>query len=204
MALQIKQEPITTHKSPEITDQGAKRLFTVDEYYRMAEVGILHPEERVELIEGVIYNMSPANSPHAGCVNTLNKLLTKIAGDLALLSVQNPLFVDEHSEPEPDVALLRPREDNYRESHPTPKDAFLIIEVSDSTIDTDRRDKVPLYAQAGVAVLWIVDVQKSAIDVYTVPSEGQFTKFERIGRGQSIEVRGIPGAILHVDDIFGS
>lgn len=183
--------------------RSKKRLFNVQEYYRMAEVGILRPDERVELINGEIIQMSPIGSRHGGCVNALNALLGEIKGRIAIVSIQNPLDVDGYSEPEPDVALLRFRPDHYRESHPTPADVLLLAEVSDSTIAADRRDKVPLYARVGIPVLWIIDVQKDYIEVYSNPSEGQYGKFERIQPGQSLAVPGIAGAALSVDDILG-
>jgi Uma2 family endonuclease len=202
MAIEVRQQP--SNQAPIIAPgERQTRLFTVDDYYRMAEVGILKPDEKVELIEGVIYKLSHLNSRHAGCVKALNKLLNHLIGNKALLSIHNPIYIDQYSEPEPDVALLKARDDFYRDSHPTSPDIFLLIEVSDSTIGADRRGKVPLYAQAEIAVLWIVDIQKEAIEVYSNPSEGQYARFERVGRGHSLEVPGFPGAMLRVDDILG-
>ena len=202
MAVDVLQQ---SHNQLPVVIPGERpfRLFTVEEYYRMAEAGILKPDERVELIEGVITTMSPPGTRHAGCVKALNALLNDLKGQVALVSVQDPLYIDEYSEPEPDVALVKYRPDLYRESHPTPIDTLLLVEVCDSSIGADRKDKVPLYAQGGIQVLWLIDIQKEAIEVYAQPSEGQYSKFERVGRGHSLEVPGIPGATLLVDDILG-
>lgn len=203
MAVQIEHKPAPTPDMPQAETQRGIRLFTVDEYYKMAESGILQPDERTELIKGVIYKMSPPNPPHAGCVDTLAEMLTEMGQGATQVKSQNPLHVSGDSEPEPDIALVKARADKYRKRHPTPSDAFLVVEVSDSTLSSDRREKVPMYAEANVQVLWIVDIQGEAIEVYTNPAQGQYTKFERIGRGRTLEVPGIPNATVNVDDILG-
>src|ERR671938_544657 len=138
--------------------QVAKRCFSVDEYYRMGEAGILTEDDRVELIEGEIIEMSPIGSRHAACVNRLNTLLGRHLRQTAIVSVQNPIRLDAYSEPEPDVALLRPRADYYESGHPTPADALLIVEVADTSADYDRIIKLPLYAKAGIPEAWLVDL----------------------------------------------
>ncbi len=147
----------------------APRLFNVDEYYAMAQAGILGEDDRVELIEGEIVVMSPASSPHAGCINALTRILVQAAGDLAIVSVQQPLRLSELSEPEPDVAVLRWRDDYYRERHPGPADALLVIEVARSSLRADRNVKLPLYARHSVAEAWIVDLEAGRIEVYRSP-----------------------------------
>src|SRR5712691_11672776 len=114
------------------------RRFNVTEYYRMAEAGILKPDDRVELIEGEIIKLSPIGSPHAACVSRLVHFLSKAIGETAILSIQNPVRLDEFSEPVPDIALLKPRKDYYAARHPTPADALLVIEVADSSLLKDR------------------------------------------------------------------
>ena len=130
--------------------QIERRYFTVSEYDRMIEAGILTKDDRVELIEGEIIKMAPINSRHAACVNRLNRLLNRKAGKVAIVSVQNPIHLGEYSEPEPDLALLRPRDDFYAQSHPKPKDMLLAVEVADSSAAKDRNLKVPLFARAGI------------------------------------------------------
>src|SRR5262249_51273112 len=144
----------------------AKKLFTVDEYYRMGEAGIFHPEARLELIEGEIIEMSPVGDPHIGCVNRATALFsTRLAGR-AVGSVPNPVRLSKYPEPQPDIVLARPRGDYYGESRILPKDTFLVIEISDSTVRYDRNRKMPLYAKAGVPELWIENLQADVILVY--------------------------------------
>lgn len=124
--------------------QLAKRWFTVGEYNRMAETGILTEHDRVELIQGEIVEMSPIGSRHAACVNRLTTVLSRQGGAGAIVSVQNPIVVDDYSEPEPDVALLRARADFYETRHPEPEDVLLVIEVAETSVETERGVKVPL------------------------------------------------------------
>jgi Uma2 family endonuclease len=152
--------------------------FSVDEYYRMAETGILPEGHAVELLEGEIYTMSPVNSLHAGMVNKLNRLLMLALPPLHyIITVQNPIRFSPTSEPEPDLAVLRYRADFYQKSHPEPKDAFLLIEVSDSSLYKDQKIKLPLYAQADIPEVWIVNIEESKVEVYQNPSgSGYLTK----------------------------
>src|SRR5882672_5431271 len=124
-----------------------RHRLTVAEYYRMAETGILAPEARVELIEGEVIDMPPIGSFHAGTVKYVGNKVREAVGDRVIVSIQDPVFLDLHSEPQPDIALLRPRPDFYRSSHPTPADVFLIIEVADTSLAYDTQIKLPLYAR---------------------------------------------------------
>src|SRR5216684_564312 len=130
--------------------QLEKRHFNVTEYYQMAKAGVLKPDDRVELIEGEIVKMSPIGSPHAACVCRLYESLPNVVKGRALVWVQNPVRLNDFSEPVPDIALLKPRKDYYAARHPTPADVLLIIEVADSTLLTDRNIKIPLYARSGI------------------------------------------------------
>jgi Uma2 family endonuclease len=128
-----------------------RRRFTVDEYRRMGEVGILDEDERVELIEGEIVEMSPIGRRHAGIVNRLNDLFTFRLRGRAIVAVQNPISLgSKYSEPQPDLTLLRPRADFYADSRPEPPDVLLVVEVMDTSVERDRQVKLPLYARAGV------------------------------------------------------
>jgi Uma2 family endonuclease len=138
--------------------QLARRLFTVAEYHKMAEAGILSEDDRVELLEGEIVAMSPIGSRHAGLVNRLNRLFSQRAGDQVVVSVQNPVRLGGYSEPQPDLALLRPRADFYTSSHPGPEDVLLAVEVAETSAAVDREVKVPLYARFGVPEVWLVDL----------------------------------------------
>src|SRR3984957_5698612 len=130
--------------------EATKKLFTVDEYYRMAEAGILGPEERVELIDGEIIQMSPIGDRHLGCVNAAPSFFTSTFREKAVVSVQNPLQLNDYTEPEPDVVLLKPRKDFYRGKHPDAESTLLVVEVSDTTLRYDRKIKLPRYAAAGI------------------------------------------------------
>lgn len=151
-----------------------RRLFTVSDYYKMAEVGILSPDDRVELIRGEILKMSPIKSPHAGIVNELSELLILALSGRATVTVQNPLRINKNSEPEPDIVVAKYRKDKYRAAHPRPEDVFLLIEVADSSLSFDRNVKTPLYAQAGIPEYWIVNLNDRQIEVFRSPAEGEY------------------------------
>src|SRR5947199_8365107 len=123
-----------------------RRRFTVDEYYRMGRAGVFQEDDRVELLDGQIVEMSPIGPGHAGCVTALTGLLTRLVAGRALVSVQNPVRLGEHTEPQPDVALLVPRANDYPMAHPQPKDAVLVIDASEASLDTYRAIKIPVYA----------------------------------------------------------
>jgi len=129
-----------------MTVQTHKRLFNVDEYHRMAATGVLSESDRVELIGGEILEMSPIGRRHAACVDRLTRLLVIRLGETAIVRVQNPIALGQHSEPQPDVSLLRPRDDFYASGHPSPEDVLLVIEVCETSIDYDRDIKLPEYA----------------------------------------------------------
>jgi Uma2 family endonuclease len=187
-----------------MTVQLARRLFTVDEYYRMAEAGIFDEDDRVELIEGEIIEMVPIGSRHAGVVKRLIALLSGlISDDKAILSAQDPVRLNDLSEPEPDVALLRPRPDFYTESHPEPQDVLLVIEVADSSAESDRLIKVPLYARAAIPEVWVVDVNADVIDMYRSPSSGSYLFHAGASRGDTISPEALPEVRLKVSDILG-
>jgi Uma2 family endonuclease len=153
-----------------------RHRITVDEYYRMAETGILAPDARVELIEGVIIDMAPVGIAHAWIVLELTQRLTKAADDLALVYPQSPLRLSETSEPQPDFSLLRPPAESYRKRLPAAGDALLIIEVSDSTLRYDIDVKAPLYASHGVPEYWIVDLKGRRLRFFRAPTMGQYTE----------------------------
>ena len=159
---------------------AAKRyLFTVEDYYKMAEAGILSPEDRVELIHGQIVRMSPIKSPHGGCVKRLNALLNQLFGETAIVSIQDPLKLGKFSEPEPDLMLLKPAPDFYATQHPVPQDVYLLIEVADTSLAYDRKVKLPLYAESGIPCVWIVNLPERCVEVYSVP-EGKAYKTKQV------------------------
>ncbi|MEE4377583.1 MAG: Uma2 family endonuclease [Candidatus Competibacteraceae bacterium] len=164
---------------PTLTDVAphrARRRWSVDEYHRMGELGVLGDHERLELIEGDIIKMAPIGSRHASQVNRLNWVLNQNLNraGLAIVAPQNPVVLDEYSEPEPDIAVLRWRDDFYQSAHPGPNNVLLMIEVSDSTVKADRQVKAPLYARHGIPEYWIVDITAQRLEVYREPMEGHY------------------------------
>lgn len=135
----------------------------------MAETGVLRPDARVELLNGEIIDRSPIGPFHGGVTNYLIEIFTAASKGRWLTTVQNPVRLDDHSEPQPDVMLLKPVPDFYRRRHPGPADVFLLVEVSDSSLTTDREDKLPAYGRAGIAEVWIIDLNELTVEVHREP-----------------------------------
>ena len=180
----------------------AKRWISADEYERMGETGIFPPDARLELIEGEIYEMSPIGSPHAACVTYLTHILSEFGGGFSV-RVQNPIRLNDFSEPQPDLALVRWRDDFYRNAHPTPTDVLLVVEVADTTVETDRKVKVPLYAKAGIAEVWLVNIPEELVEVYSGPSDDVYRQVEQFGRGSRVQSRTLEGFGVGVEEILG-
>ncbi len=180
-----------------------KRLFTVKEYYQMAESGIIANGERVELIRGEIIKMSPIGRRHAACVDFCNYILAHKLGTGVIIRVQNPLSLDNTSEPEPDLMILRYRDDFYRSGHPHPSDVLLLIEVADSTIDSDRSLKIPVYAEDGITEVWLVDINGDCIEVYRHPTANGYQEILKFYRGQNLSILAFPDLSIAVDEILG-
>ena len=182
----------------------AQRLqFTTTDYHRMVDAGILAEDDHVELIEGEILRMAPVGSRHAAHVKRLNRLLTSALGESAIVAVQDPIHVSDLSEPEPDLAILRPREDFYEQAHPGPDDIFWLIEVSDSSLQLDREVKLPLYARHGIAEVWVVNLPDELIEVYQRPSGAAYRETLERRRGDSLSPTAFPDLLLAVDGILG-
>ena len=181
--------------------QVTRRRFTVHDYHRMGEAGILHEDDRVELIEGEIVEMAAIGTGHFSCVNRLTRLLVMSVGDEAIVSVQNPVRLNEHTEPQPDLAVIRPRD--YVESLPVPEDVLLLIEVSDTTLAYDRGVKLPLYARAGIGEVWIVDLPAEIIERYIGPSADGYRRVDQARRGQRLASTELPGLTPSVDAVLG-
>src|SRR5207237_2157073 len=147
-----------------------KKLFTVDEYYQMAEAGILGPQDRGELIDGEIIQMSPIGHRHAGCVNRANHLFVTSLAGRAVVSIQNPIQLNNYTEPEPDVLVLKPRSDYYASRKVRAEDALLVLEVADTTLRYDRDIKVPRYAAAGIPEAWIDNLSADELLLYQNPA----------------------------------
>ena len=186
-----------------MTIQPQNRVFTVGEYYRMAEAAILTEEDRVELIAGQIVAMSPIGSRHAACVKRLNLLLGKIVGDSMLIGVQDPIRLDAYSEPEPDLVLLRPRADFYAAAHPSAADVLLAVEVADTSAAYDRDVKVPLYAQAGIPEVWLIDLSANRIEVYARPQGDAYQQRVEVAADATLTSPTIAHLALAAADVLG-
>ncbi len=184
--------------------QLQRRLFTVDDYYQMAGAGILGKDDRIELLEGEIVHMSPAGSRHSGGVNRLSHLLVAPLSGRAIVGVQNPLRLNDFSEPEPDLAICRFRDDYYAEAHPQPEDVHWLIEVSDTSLAFDREVKLPLYAVNNIPEVWVVDIQGGSIDVYRGPAERDYRERLRLRRGDTVASQAFPELELPVVEILGA
>jgi Uma2 family endonuclease len=167
----------------------------------MAEAGILTEDDRVELIDGEIVEMSPIGGRHVTCVGRLTRLLIRHLGDDAVVNIQSPVQLGERDEPEPDVAVVKVRD--YGDDLPTARDVLFLIEVSDTTLRYDRARKLPLYARAGIPESWLVDLPGQAIERHTSPAEGGYRVTLRVGRGEEIESLALPGLVLRADEVLG-
>lgn len=186
-----------------MTVQIARRLFTVEDYHRMAEAGVFGPDERVELIEGELVPMSPIGRQHAACVTWLDRHFQRVLGDRAVITVQNPVELRPRSEPQPDVALLKWRKDLYRGALPTGEDTLLAIEVADTTCEKDRAVKIPLYARQGIVESWIVDIPGEAIEVFLKPGRKGYRKVTRHACGKVIRPAAFPDVSVAVHEVLG-
>jgi Uma2 family endonuclease len=182
--------------------EPVKRLFTVSEYHSLGEAGILTEDDRVELIEGEIFQMAAIGNRHAGCVKRLNRLFSRGLGSRALLGVQDPVLLDDRSEMEPDISLLHPRADDYSTSHPTPDDIFLVIEVADSSARFDRFKKIPVYARNSVPEVWLIDLTNGQVEVYRKPSAMSYRDVQKLMAGDRISPLAFPELVLEIDEIL--
>jgi Uma2 family endonuclease len=176
--------------------------FSLDEYEAMIEHGILTHDDRVELLAGEIVEKMTIGSRHAACVKKLNRVFSTALGGRVIVSVQDPIRLPPDSEPEPDLSIVKPRDDFYAQAHPSPQDVLLIVEVADSSLPVDRSVKLPLYAASGIAEYWIVDLINNAIELYTEPRDGRYTG-SRIMRGdETITPTAFPDVVVRIGDIL--
>jgi Uma2 family endonuclease len=181
-----------------------RRRFTVDEYCRMTEAGILTAEDRVELIEGEIVQMAAIGVEHAFAVGAFNRLLGAALGDRAILWPQNPVRLSDSTMPQPDILLLQPPIDRYRMRHPRPEDVLLAIEVADTTHRYDRLVKMPLYARAGIPEAWLADLPGEALEVYRQPSPAGYQRVARIARDGIVGPEVFPDVTVAVEAVLAS
>jgi Uma2 family endonuclease len=187
-----------------MSDLLTRYRFTVEEYHRMGEAGILPEDGRIELIAGDIVVREPIGSRHAGAVNRLTRLWTSRLGERAVVQIQNPIELpNEDSEPQPDVTLLRPRADFYAAAHPLAADILLLIEVADSTLAVDRRVRMPLYGRAAIREAWLLDLTADRVEVYRAPVADRYQHVVRLERGQRVAPLAFADLIVTVEDLLG-
>jgi Uma2 family endonuclease len=183
--------------------QLVRRSFTVEDYHRMAQAGILREDDRVELLDGEIVTMAPIGSRHQACVDRLTDLLSPQVARRAILRVEGPICLGEHSEPQPDVALLRPRADFYAQGHPRSQDVLLIIEATETSATYDGETKVPLYAGAGIPDVWLIDPSEERIELCRQPSPQGYQQVQRLRRGDYLAPAVLPDVVLAVEAVLG-
>lgn len=176
--------------------------FTVDEYHRMAEAGLLKADDRVELLDGQIIDMMLIGPFHGGVNNRLARMFIKLANDRWHVAIQTPVRLDDHSEPQPDLMLLKPAPDDYTTEHPAPEDVLLLVEVADSTLNYDRSDKLPAYGRAGVAEVWLVNLPQRLLEVYREPHYTGYASRTVLREGQSAHPGAFPDVALDVSELF--
>ncbi len=169
----------------------------------MMQIGVLPEKQGWELIDGEIIHQVPIGSKHASAVRKLEKFFERNYGDIVIVSSQNPIHIDEHNEPEPDIALLKLRDDFYAEEHSKPSDVWLAIEVSDSTVEYDREVKKTIYAEAGIAEFWLINIPNSTVETYTNPANGAYYQMQIFGRGELIQSKTLTFLSIEVNKVFG-
>jgi Uma2 family endonuclease len=181
----------------------SRRPFTVDEYHRMGEAGILSGTDRVELIEGAIVTMSPMGATHYAITYRLDAALKAAVGSRAMVFVQGPVRLGSHSEPEPDIAVLRRSPDDYERELPGAADVLLVVEVADTTLARDRDVKAPLYAGYGIPEYWLVDTTAREVIVYREPGpDGHYRSVDRVGADGTLAITLLPEASIRVSRVF--
>jgi Uma2 family endonuclease len=181
-----------------------RHRITVDEYYRMDELGLFAPDVRTELIEGEVMEMPRMGSSHAGTVGLLQHLLSPVTNHPAQLRVQLPVRINDYSEPQPDLAVVLPRKDFYRSRHPEPADTPLIVEISDSSLRLDLNVKVPLYARHDVPEVWVVDLEHNRIHFFRSPRNGAYTDVSQIDKPEVVALTALPGVTVDLSELFAS
>jgi len=172
--------------------------FSVKDYYRMAESGVLRPDARVELLDGRIIDMSPIGPFHGGVTTYLTELFVAASKGRWQTRVQNSLRLDDHSEPQPDLVLAKADPDYYRKRHPEPAEVYLLIEISDTSLETDQDDKLPAYGRAGVAEVWIVNLNELTVEIYREPNFTGYGSKTVLRAGDQAKPLAFPDAAVDV------
>lgn len=183
--------------------QLLRRKFTIKQYNQMIEAGIFAEDNRVELIRGEIVEMASIGRRHAACVNRLTELFVLRLAQAVIVGVQNPVELEDNSEPQPDIALLRRRADFYEAGHPQVEDVLLLVEVADTTVEFDREVKIPLYAESGISEVWVVDINEQCLEVYRQPAPNGYQIIQKYYRGQSLNIQAFIDVSFTVDEVLG-
>ena len=187
---------------PDTGDVRLRHKIDVHTYYRMGEAGIFQPDDRVELIEGELIDMAPIGDEHAAAVTALTKALVIACGDLAVVSVQCPVRLGHFSEPQPDFAVSRLRLPHRRRQHPAPPEVLLLVEVAESSLRFDRTVKLPIYAQAGIPEVWIVDLTRRVLESHQHPGADSYAKVVSYGPADTIALALAPEIALNLAGVF--
>ncbi|MBA3923207.1 MAG: Uma2 family endonuclease [Nostocaceae cyanobacterium] len=179
-----------------------QREWTVAEYHQMIETGILSPDERIELIEGKIIEMSPQGPPHATTTGCVSEYLTQLLGSRVAIRIQVPVTLQPKSEPESDIALVLPPQRRYRDHHPTASEIFLVIEIADSTLVGDCEIKKKMYAKAGISDYWVIDVKNNHLFVFRSPAGDVYLQEIELGRGDRVTPLAFPDVIVLIDELL--
>ena len=179
-----------------------RKKFRVAEFHEMMKAGFLLEDSTTEIIEGELIDKMGIGSRHAGTVNKLSRIMTVRIGEKAVVAIQNPVYLNEWNEPLPDISILKPREDFYTESNPTPEDVLLVVEVSDSTVEYDREVKKTLYAQAGIIEFWLVNLKQKVVEVHTQPENESYRQTRLFGQGEVLQPENLTDLKINVEEIL--
>ena len=185
------------------TEIVSKKLFTVEEFQRICDIDLFPPDSRFELIRGEIIEMPNPTRRHSGRVNKLNRVFTSRLGESAIVCIQNGMFVNEMSEPKPDVVICKPLEELFGPFEPAPEDVLLLVEISDTSLRYDTRIKAPLYAEGGIPEYWLLNIPDDTLEVRTDPAGREYRRTEFYKRGQTITPQKLPGTIFTFDELLG-
>ncbi len=200
----VLEAPLETKAEPQAVLNGLPglRLFTAEEYQRLAEIGILDEDERVELIEGRIVQMPPKNVKHTAATTRTNRYFNRLFGDRVIIKVQDPILLNDFSEPEPDIVLAAPPDERYLEHHPAPKDIFLVLEIADGSLAYDRDVKCPLFAQNGIIQFCLLNVRDRELEDYRDPGPNGYRSKQTYTENQSFNLVAFPKVSIRVKDLL--
>lgn len=184
------------------TSTLSTKKFNIKDYHQMIHVGILQEDDGIELIRGEIVEMSPVGFKHAACVKKLNSLFAKKLGDQVIIGVQDPIKLNDNSEPQPDLVLLKPCEDFYATQHPIPDDIFLLIEVADTSIEYDRSIKIPLYAESKIQEVWLIDLNQNFLEIYQNPQSNYYQNRQKLSSQNLVVLNNLDKIEINVSDLF--